>query len=252
MREDGSAATLNRLGASQHVADLRLMFSATISVGFAGLVLALLFGYWHTISDNWKSGGSALYNAWQLVRLFGDAVILIAPFAGALIALGCGVIGWAYQSGSARLGIVDLCACEIATICRVCAITDLARRYVAAFGADLTTVGPPDLAAIQRVRHSFNHFDATENYTPVFDNNATDLRALDVKVVTNVTAFYTYFKAMRDTLRAMTNIDPPAKLGDPATRGMRHTQERHLHDVPDLRERSKGSSRSHRVRSESG
>jgi hypothetical protein len=33
----------------------------------------------------------------------------------------------------------------------------------------------------------------------VLDRNAADLRVLEVKVVTNVTAFYTYFKAMRDT-----------------------------------------------------
>jgi hypothetical protein len=214
LREDGSAATLNRLGASQHVADLRLMFSSTVSVVLVGIICALVFGYWHIISDNWRSQVAGTHNAWPLIRLFGDAVVSIGPFVGALIALGCGIVGWAYQAGSARLGIVDLFACEVSTICRVCAITDIAQRYVDAFNADLCADGPPNVAAVQRVRHAFNHFDATENYTPVFEKNASDLRVLDVKVVTNVTAFYTYFKAMRDTLRTMTSIEPAPVLGN--------------------------------------
>jgi hypothetical protein len=214
LREGGSAATLNRLGRSQHVADLRLMFSATLYVVAIATAGAIGFGYWHTISDNWQKEIATAHNAWPWVRLFGDSIVTIGSFVGALFALGCAVIGWAYQSGSARLGIVDLFACEIGTICRVCAITDVARRYVEAFNADLGINGPPELTTIERIRRGFSHFDANENYTPVFDHNAADLRVLDVKVVTNVTAFYTYFKAMRDTLRNMARIDAPFTVGD--------------------------------------
>ena len=36
------------------------------------------------------------------------------------------VIAWAYQSGSARLGVIDLFACEISTLCRVATVVDTA------------------------------------------------------------------------------------------------------------------------------
>lgn len=214
LREDGSSATLNRLGTSQHVADLRFMFSATLYVIAFATVFATVFGYWHAISDDWQKEISTAHSTWLWVRLFGDSIVAIAPFVGAVIAVGCGIVGWAYQSGSARLGIVDLFACEIGTICRVCAISDLTRRYVDAFNADLGTNGPPNPATIDRVRRAFSHYAATENYTPIFEHNAADLRVLDVKVVTNVTAFYTYFKAMKDSLRNLTMINPPEAIGD--------------------------------------
>ena len=38
----------------------------------------------------------------------------------------------------------------------------------------------------------------SESYTPVMDHNVGDLQALDAEVVTNVTEFYTYRRAMLD------------------------------------------------------
>lgn len=191
LREGGSAATLNRLGTSQHVADLRLMFSATVSAVILACIVLLAVKF-----------------------CSGDSLVSIAPFIGAAIALGSGIVGWAYQSGSARLGTVDLFACEIGTICRVCVITDLTNRYVGAFNADLRNDVKVPQREIDCIRRAFRHYDASENYTPVFDGYAADLRVLDVKVVTNVTAFYTYLKAMKDTLRNMTRITPPVGKGD--------------------------------------
>lgn len=210
--EKRAAETLNRLGKSQHVADLRLITWATVYVSGIGSLLAIIFSYWHTVSDNWKVVAGAS-SAWPWIRLFGDSLFAVSSLIGPVIALACGVTAWAYQSGSARIGIVDLFACEIGTICRVFAITDVARRYVEAFNIDLH--GPPDQQMVERIRHAFSHFDSTEDYTPVFDHNAADLRVLEVRVVTNVTAFYTYFKAMRDTLRIMTRIDAPLTGGHP-------------------------------------
>jgi hypothetical protein len=83
LREGGSAATLNRLGRSQHVADLRLMFSATLYVVVIDSAGAIGFGYWHTVSDNWQKEIAVAHNAWPWVRLFGDSVVTIAPFVGA-------------------------------------------------------------------------------------------------------------------------------------------------------------------------
>ena len=45
------------------------------------------------------------------------------------------------------------------------------------------------------------NFQSQESYEPVFDNNTRDLQVLDASVVINVTQFYTYLKAMRDTWR---------------------------------------------------
>ena len=148
------------------------------------------------------------------VGFYGVSITISGPIIGAVFALGAGIIGWAYQAGNARLGVVDLFACEITTLCRVCAVIDLTRHYVQAFNADLGTSGPPDPATIARIRSAFAHFDASENYTPVFDQNAKDLQVLNIKAITNVTAFYTYMKAMKDGLRNLSKTDTPSAIGD--------------------------------------
>ena len=43
------------------------------------------------------------------------------------------MLAWTYQAGSARLGVVDLFACEIATLCRVSAVVEMVQRYVDLF-----------------------------------------------------------------------------------------------------------------------
>jgi hypothetical protein len=192
LQEEQSAATLNRLATSRHVADLRLIGSAAIYL----LVLLILL---------------AAIALGVGVQLNGVTTVI-----GGLFALGCGVIGWAYQSGNSRLGTVDLFACEITTICRVCTIVDLTRKYVEAFNADLPDGDDARSDRDEKIRQTrlaFRHFDVSEHYTPVFDNNVGDLRVLEVKVVTNVTAFYTYLKAMNDARRALTSVETPAGYG---------------------------------------
>jgi hypothetical protein len=44
-----------------------------------------------------------------------------------------------------------------------------------------------------------------------FDSNAKELQNLDVKVVNNVTAFYTYWKSMRDAFRRLADTDRDKK-----------------------------------------
>jgi hypothetical protein len=192
LREERSAATLNRLATSRHVADLRLIFSLTCYV----LVIFIVLGILAVLLDGTVTGIGAIF--------------------GGAFALAGGIIGWAYQAGSLRLGIVDLFACEITTICRVCTIVDLTRRHVDAFNADLPKSGDTRISQdelVKRIRNAFSHYDASESYTPIFDNNASDLRALEVKVITNVTAFYTYLKAMKDALRTLTRVDAPDAIG---------------------------------------
>ena len=111
---------------------------------------------------------------------------------------------------SARLGVVDLFACEIATLCRVGAVVDMVQRYV-----DLFETGP------RAVPHAIDgdaptdasRFNSQESYFPVFDTSVKDLQALEADVVKHVTAFYTYMKVMRDTLRKLADIRPAADGG---------------------------------------
>jgi hypothetical protein len=112
----------------------------------------------------------------------------------AIFGTGCGIVTWTYQRGSARLGIVDLYGCEIATICRVVTIVGVAGRYVELYRT------PPTLSMT---------FNSEEHYTPVFDNNSKDLEVLEARVVEPVTEFYTYLKSMRDYLRLLRAIEHP-------------------------------------------
>jgi hypothetical protein len=124
------------------------------------------------------------------------------PFhVSAVLAAFGGIIAWCYQTGSGRLGIVDLFACEITTLCRICTINDLANTCVGAFDLDTS-----------KMRGNFDPFESQETYTPVFNANAKELQVLSVKVVTNITSFYTYWKATRDAFRKLTNTSIPADV----------------------------------------
>ena len=54
-----------------------------------------------------------------------------------------------------------------------------------------------------------NRFTSQESYFPVFDVSVKELQALEADVVKHVTAFYTYMKVMRDSLRRLADIKPP-------------------------------------------
>jgi len=177
LTKDDAASTFNRLAESQHVADLRLIFWSSCGLMLAGSMFVLV---WH----KWVDAGGVLGSS-ALITL--------------IVGTGFGVLTWTYQTGSARLGIVDLFGCEIATICRVIAITEVAPRYVAMFHT------PPE--------RPFD-FRSQEDYTPVFDGNSKDLEVLEARVVERITEFYTYLKAMRDYLRLLGGIAQPHDDGE--------------------------------------
>lgn len=172
LTKDKSASTFIRLAKSQHVADLRLIFWSSCVLMFLGSVFIAVSHHW--IDSNGIIGPSALISV--------------------IVGTGCGVLVWTYQTGSARLGTVDLFACEITTICRVIAIAETAPRYI-------QMARKPPLSAV--------NFNSQEQYTPVFDQNAKDLETLEARVVERVTEFYTYLKAMRDYLRVLNTIHRP-------------------------------------------
>ena len=58
-----------------------------------------------------------------------------------------------------------------------------------------------------------SRFSSQESYFPVFDASVKDLQPLEADVVKHVTAFYTYMKVMRDSLRRLADIKPPPPDG---------------------------------------
>jgi len=118
-----------------------------------------------------------------------------------LTATAAGILNWIYQTGSNRLGAVDLFGCEISTLCRVFVVIDFAQLSVA--GVKAMKDGPADGPADSAKPTETRQFTSEENYTPVYDGKLSDLQPLDADVVTFVTEFYTYRKAMTDYLRRM-------------------------------------------------
>jgi hypothetical protein len=186
-------ATLYRLRYSQHVGDLRFISLVALVLLIIAVILLL------------RSG---------LPKL----ILPVATVFGAVLA-------WAYQTGSARLGVVDLFACEISTLCRVVILVRTAHRLIEDF-----TQGPPspksDVPAASR-------FVSEEDYFPVFESNNRDLQVLEANVVIHITEFYTYMKAVRDSLRARAEVKPdsvdfdsPSNKGDAA--GPWHTGTRNV------------------------
>jgi hypothetical protein len=227
LRSMDPRATLNRLFSSIHVKDLQLIialaFIAVVLVFVVGLVLSIESAIMSQQTDEASS-----HIAFTAVRSF---LSVFGPVLGVFGA----VFAWCYQIGSARLGVVDLFACEISTLCRVIAVCDTVNRYVDKFGkgpaAAAWAASLHDAEGGTRVALGHdaeggarsalgrdaeggarsalaNHFVSQENYFPVFENNARDLQALEFGTVINITAFYTYVKAVRDTMRQLDGIGP--------------------------------------------
>lgn len=165
LSESGPALTFARLCTSRHLEDLQLLAFV--------MLLTMLGALW--------------------VWIDGLAGTASGPLAGAFLAAAIATVNWCYQSGSRRIGAVDLFACEISVICRVALVVDFARKSVA------RAAPPPDPAAVVAP----HRFSSEEHYTPVYDGALTDLVPLDVNVVTHVTEFYTYRKTMMDQLRTV-------------------------------------------------
>jgi len=209
-----AAATLDRLFYSRHVDDLRLIVVACLYGVAVVLVIALAVLFATTWVDGWKDVKDSV-NGWTVVRTLLNSLTSLMPFLTAVLAALGGVLAWAYQAGSARLGVVDLFACEISTLCRVATVLEtvqaLVRRYEAGAGpaAGGASAGNPAAA----------RFTSQESYFPVFDICARDLQALEARVVINITAFYTYMKAVRDAMRALCELPAPPAPGPGAPPG---------------------------------
>ena len=108
--------------------------------------------------------------------------------AGGALGIMGGILVWAYQTGNKRLGVVDLFACEIDTLCRVVTVMNLAARLTdAKQGAAVAS-----------------HFNSDENYFPILEADSGELQNLSAIVVADIAAFYTYMKTVRDSFRQAT------------------------------------------------
>jgi hypothetical protein len=184
---------------------LRLIFSVTIILILVASAAALAFCFQLELMSHWQEmQASHSGSAWA--RLAFTAIANSGAFIGAIGAVGCGVLAWTYQTGSIRLGVVDLFACEIATLCRVTAVTDMIPRYVRLFDDGARAAPVRDRAGDMPAD---DRFTSQESYFPVFEASVRDLQQLEADVVTNVTAFYTYMKVVRDGLRKLKEMPRP-------------------------------------------
>jgi len=182
--DQSSAETFDRLLWSEHVRDLRWVVSVT-AWGVILMLAIVVYAFRANIVDS-----------------------PVVPIGTLLAALG-GVIAWCYKAGNARLGIVDLFACEIGTLCRICTIVGMADNCIAAYGSEAGQNQPGEGKQLAALREPYSHFASEEHYTPVFDANAKELQVLSVKTLTNITGFYTYWKATRDSFRRLSRTSSP-------------------------------------------
>jgi hypothetical protein len=192
------SATIDRLFESKHVYDLRLIAAVAfiVVVWITGIALV--------------AAGLVVYANCAKTTLtgchFAQAVIVGGPvflkLFGPTIAVLFGVLTWAYQSGNARLGIVDLFACEIDTICRVITVTDMVKNEIKRYSH--CRMGE---ISSSRAEISANHpFVSQENYFPILDSSVDELQKLEARVISHVAAFYTFIKTFRDSLRQLAEL----------------------------------------------
>ena len=195
LRTGNPAATVDRLFVSEHVSDLRLI----IAFALIAVLVVLVFGFPGSLAYAWvfRDGQSSSQVFFTALRGF---VAFCTPVLGIFGA----VLAWAYQAGSARLGVVDLFGCEIDTLCRVVLVLDSVPQSIEGFRRAL-----PGRSGAGNSASPARHFTSEEDYFPVFENNTRDLQALEARVVVNITAFYTYMKAVRDSTRALMDLSAP-------------------------------------------
>jgi len=201
------AATLDRFFVSKHVKDLRVIIEVTLFAVMVVFVLGLLLSFEHEwnkiVAPDPPAHGPPAVSGWAYFELYfihlGSATLQsFLTFFGPAIAVFGAVVAWAYQAGGARLGVVDLFACEIDTLCRVGTVLDIVPHLIEKLDA------PPSLPAASDIAgRSSDQFTSKEDYFPVFENNTKDLQSLEAEVVINITAFYTYMKSVRDAMRAL-------------------------------------------------
>ena len=188
LRTGDPTDTVDRLFDSRHVNDLRLIAAAAFFIVIVVFAIASIYAVSFCLGD-WATKQFA--NNYKAITYIADngGTHFVGVFGPTLALFGV-ILSWAYQKGSNRLGIVDLFACEIDTLCRVTTVIEMVKNL---------TSNPKDSAIPQ-------HFTSEENYFPILDGNTHDLQSLEANVVINITAFYTFMKTVRDSFRKGADI----------------------------------------------
>lgn len=147
--------------------------------------------------------GIRLVGDWPFLAIDSSGNEPLEAVAGAASAAAVATINWAYQTGSRRLGAVDLFGCEISAICRVSLVVGFARSSVAHYMALGARPAEEEPVASDTGSGWTDRFTSAEQYTPVYDKSLSDLQPLDVNAVSCVTQFYTYRKSMMDFMRQL-------------------------------------------------
>jgi hypothetical protein len=185
LTETGPPSTFVRLPTSYHLAELQTIAFWTLLL-FLVILLSFIFSASKATMD--QLIGERVN--WEPMR---DELTI----AGGAFAVAATVLSWTYQTGNRRLGVIDLFASEISAICRMSLISDFALSQV--------LVAKREHEALARGTEEEGpvKFTSEEHYTPVYDGNLSDLESLNVNIISNVTEFYSYRKAMMDYLRRM-------------------------------------------------
>jgi len=183
VRTGDETDTVDRLFVTKHVNDLRMIVAAAfIGLGVV-FIVAIVTGWCFYVFD-WDLAKGSDPNQIVMQRVVAGCAAFLRIFGPTLALFGV-ILAWAYQRGSNRLGIVDLFACEIDTLCRVVTVIDMVRQMVQCRSDKAIPA----------------HFNSQENYFPILDGNSSDLQSLEASVVVNITAFYTFMKTVRDKFR---------------------------------------------------
>lgn len=209
LKKNESSATLNRLFDSQHVLDLKLILSISLLSSLSAVALILIIVTFDHFGSIFTSGGSI--NFQSILMRFGDTVSTSLQLIGPIAAVFGVIAAWAYRSASTRLGIVDLFASEIRSSCRVGTVFDIASRLATAYHSNGHSEQNVMLHDRKQPSVDLSHFDSKEDYFQVFGSNTRDLQLLEERVVVTITGFYTYMKAMRDSLRRLENLPQGSK-----------------------------------------
>ena len=229
LKTGNPAATIDRFFESQHVHDLRFIVGITLGL-FVIIAACLLLGSpYETDSSRAQivvintSGqvagtpGSYSTGGTTTTPDHGVLKVVVAFFTGltTVVAVAGAICAWAYKTGSARLGVVDLFACEISALCRVTLVTDFINHCKYRIEEERKATRESAAAPHHELPRSHEQassdpvvFTSNENYFPVFEGNTRDLQSLEARVVINITSFYTYMKTARDLMRSAAALKP--------------------------------------------
>ena len=225
-----AASTLFRFFRSKHVADLKLAANFALILLLFHIALVLVYSLIPpsaiSAPPNTPPSANSIASPNSVATTsvkpgpadwIAHAFDVLSKYVGPAITIYGAIVAWAYLSASKRLGIVDLFACEIKTLCRVGTIFDVGKRYVAMYQSKLEIA--ENHAAIEGIPAAQSAAEpmtdellsrssvSEEHYFPIFDNNSSDLESLEALVVGYITEYYTYMKTVRDLQRIFASIN---------------------------------------------